>query len=75
MILTQIFPLCGATCYILSSMAMTQLFNGANFVYRSIDYFAVICEFLSESETSTTTDAIIYTVDLPCYVLDRLFDG
>ena len=34
--LTQTFPPCGATCYILPSMSMTQLFNGVNFVYRSV---------------------------------------
>ena len=28
--LTQTFPLCGATCYILSSRAMYQLFNNMN---------------------------------------------
>ena len=29
--LTQTFPRCGATCYILPLMVMTQLFNGVNF--------------------------------------------
>ena len=46
--LTQTFPRCGATCYILPSRAMTQLFNGVNFVYRSVEvylHFAVICKF------------------------------
>ena len=30
--LTQTFPRCGATCYILPSRAMSQLFNGVNFL-------------------------------------------
>ena len=42
--------------------------------WKYIDHFAVICEFQSESETSTMADGITYTGDLPCYVLDRLFD-
>ena len=57
---------------------MTQLSNGVNFVYRSVEVhltFAVICEIWSESETSTMADGINYTDDLPRYVLDRLFDN
>ena len=37
--LTQTFPRCGATCYILPSRAMSQLFNGVNFVYRSVEVY------------------------------------
>ena len=35
--LTQTFPLYGATSYILPSRTMSQLFNGGNFVYRSVE--------------------------------------
>ena len=44
--LTQTFPLCGATCYILLSRAMTQLFNGVNFVYRSVEVYLTFCSYL-----------------------------
>ena len=37
--LTQTFPRRGATCYILRSRAMSQLFNGVNFVYRSVEVY------------------------------------
>ena len=37
--LTQTFPQCGATCYILPSRAMSQLLNGVNFVYRSVEVY------------------------------------
>ena len=37
--LTQNVPLCGATCYILSSRKMSQLFNGVDFVYRSVELY------------------------------------
>ena len=37
--LTQTFPRCGATCYILPSRAMSQIFNGVNFVYRSVEVY------------------------------------
>ena len=37
--LTQTFPLCGATCYILPSRTMSQLFNGDNFDYRSVEVY------------------------------------
>ena len=40
--------------------------------WKFIEHFAVICEFWSESETSTMTN---YTGDLARYVLDRLFDN
>ena len=43
---TQTFPLCGATCYILPSRAMTQLFNGVNFVYRSVEVHLTFCSYL-----------------------------
>ena len=44
--LTQTFPRCGATCYILPSWAMTQLFNGVNFVYRSVEVYLTFCSYL-----------------------------
>ena len=43
--------------------------------WKFIEHFAVICEFSSESETSTIVDGINYTGDLLRYVLDRLFDN
>ena len=45
-LLTQTFPLCGATCYILPSRVMTQLFNGVNFVYRSVEVYLTFCSYL-----------------------------
>ena len=45
-LLTQTFPRCGATCYILPSRAMTQLFNGVNFVYRSVEVYLTFCSYL-----------------------------
>ena len=45
-LLTQTFPPCGATCYILPSRAMTQLFNGVNFVYRSVEVYLTFCSYL-----------------------------
>ena len=45
-VLTQTFPRCGATCYILLSRAMTQLFNGVNFVYRSVEVYLTFCSYL-----------------------------
>ena len=44
--LPQTFPRCGATCYILPSRAMTQLFNGVNFVYRSVEVYLTFCSYL-----------------------------
>ena len=44
--LTQTFPRCGATCYIVPSRAMTQLFNGVNFVYRSVEVYLTFCSYL-----------------------------
>ena len=44
--LTQTFPRCGATCYILPSRAMTPLFNGVNFVYRSVEVYLTFCSYL-----------------------------
>ena len=59
---------------------MTQLFNGVNFVYRSVEIYLTFCNYLRvlvriRSETSTMADGINYTGDLPRYVLDRLFDN
>ena len=34
--------------------------------WKFIEQLAVICEFLSQSETSTMADGINYTGDLPC---------
>ena len=44
--LTQTFPRCGATCYILPSRAMTQLFHGVNFGYRSVEVYLTFCSYL-----------------------------
>ena len=44
--LTQTFPRCGAMCYMLPSRAMTQLFNGVNFVYRSVEVYLTFCSYL-----------------------------
>ena len=41
--------------------------------WKFIEHFGVICDFLSESETSTMANSINYTGDLPRYVLDSLF--
>ena len=46
MFLTQTFPPCGATCYILPSRAMTQLVNGVNFVYRSVEVYLTFWSYL-----------------------------
>ena len=43
--LTHTFPRCGATCYILPSRAMSQLFNGVNFVYRSVEHLPLFASF------------------------------
>ena len=32
-------PLCGTTCYILPSRTMSQLFNGGNCVYHSVEVY------------------------------------
>ena len=44
--LTHTFTRCGATCYILPSRAMTQLFKGVNFVYRSVEVYLTFCSYL-----------------------------
>ena len=44
--LTQTFLRCGATCYILPSRAMSQLFNGVNIVYRSVEVYLTFCSYL-----------------------------
>ena len=44
--LTQTFPWCGATCSILPSRAISQLFNGVNFVYRSVEVYWTFCSYL-----------------------------
>ena len=44
--LTQTFPRCGATCYILPLRAMTELFNGVNSVYRSVEVYLTFCSYL-----------------------------
>ena len=44
--LTQTFLRCGATCFKLPSRAMTQLFNGVNFVYRSVEVYLTFCSYL-----------------------------
>ena len=44
--LTQTFPRCGATCYILPWRAMSQRFNGVNFVYRSVEVYRTFWSYL-----------------------------
>ena len=44
--LTQTFPLCGATCYIVLSRVKTQLLNCVNFVYRSVEVYQTFCSYL-----------------------------
>ena len=57
---------------------MTQLFNGVNFVYRSVEVYLTFCSYLRVlvriglSNASTMADGINYTGDLLRYVLDRL---
>ena len=43
--LTQSFPRRGATCYILPSRAMSQLFNGVNSLSLNLEHLADMCEF------------------------------
>ena len=43
--LTQTFPRCGATCCILPSRAMSQLFSGVNSLSLNLEHFADIWEF------------------------------
>ena len=78
--LTQTFPRCGATCYILPSRAMTQLFNDQCQFCVSLsgslfNIFQLFASFSQNPKTSTMTDGINYIGDLPRYVLDRLFDN
>ena len=49
--LTQTFPRCGATCYILPSRAMSQLFNGVNFVYISLSGSLLLLNILQLFES------------------------
>ena len=44
--LTRTFPPCGATCYTLPSRTMTQLFNGVDFVYHSVEVCRTFCSYL-----------------------------
>ena len=47
---------------------MTQLFNGVNFDYRSVEVYQTFRSyllFLSESETSRMADSLNYTGVLP----------
>ena len=44
--LTQTFPLRGDTCSIVPSRMMTQLFNGVNFVYRSVEVYRTFRSYL-----------------------------
>ena len=73
---TQTFPRCGATCYILPSWAMPQLFNGLVFVYRSLEDYWTFCNYLRvlvRIRNFHNGGRINYTGDLPRYVLVRLF--
>ena len=74
--LTQTFPRCGATCHILPSRAMSQLFNGVNFVYRSVKVYWTFCRIYLRVLVRIRK---CYNDELHCqlarYVLDRLFDN
>ena len=53
-----------------------QLFNGRNFVNRSVEVYGTFRSYLPVFvRIRTMADDINYTGDLPCYVLDRLFDN
>ena len=57
---------------------MTQLFNGVNFVYRSVEVYLTFCNYLRvlvRIRNFYNGGGINYTGDLPRYVLDRLFDN
>ena len=58
---------------------MTQLFNGVNFVYRSVEVYLTFCSYLRVlvriRNFYKMADGINYTGELPRYVLDRLFDN
>ena len=55
---------------------MSQLFNGGNFAYRSVDVFWTFSHlFASFSQFPKLLQSINYTGDLLGYVLDRLFDN
>ncbi len=58
---------------------MTQLFNGVNFVYRSVEVYLTLQLFASFSQNPMLlqwrTVLTNYTGDLLRYVLDRLFDN
>ena len=53
--LTQSFPRRGATCYILPWRAMSRLFNGVNFGYRSADVYRSFQTYLGVLATSDTS--------------------
>ena len=68
-------------CSILSSRAMTQLFNDHNFVYRSVlrslsNTLKLFASF-SQNPKLLQWQTVLsnYTGDLPRYVLHRLFDN
>ena len=44
--LTQTFPRCGGTCYILPLRTMSQRFNGVDFMYRSVEVYWTFCSYL-----------------------------
>ena len=71
--LTQTFPRCGATCYILPSRAMSQLFNGVNFVYRSMEHFAIYLRVLVRIRNFYNSGRYLLHWHLARYVLDSLF--
>ena len=55
---------------------MTQLFNGGNFVYRSVDVYRIFSSYLQVLvRFRNFYKGINYTGDLQCYVLDRIFDN
>ncbi len=57
---------------------MSQLFNGVNFVYRSVEVYQTFRSYLRVLiiiRNFYMADGINYTGDLPHYVLERLFDN
>ena len=43
------FSTIGAKSYIVPSRVMYQLFNGANFIYRSMEIYRLFCSYFSHN--------------------------
>ena len=70
--LIQTFQLCAATCYILPSRTMPQLFSGLNCVYRSVQVYGTLRSYL---RVLVRIRNFYNDGDLARYVLDRLYDN